>query len=367
MRPHVPMLLATLLVAHQSVAAESFDLQALITAARQEAPITIYAPSGKIVDTAAAFSQKYGVKAEGVKINGAAQLEKMTREFRAGNVRGDVVLTGDPTAALAQMMPLGMVENWTPPDLLGQIPATNRDPLVVYGDPVVWSYNSETYAKCPVDNIWALTDAKWQRKITLQDPLTKASYLDWFNQIEHYYDEQMATAYQAYYGKPFDRAQGSATEAWVKAFAKNGPLPTDSDGSASEAVGAPGQKDPFMGLISTAKYRDVAKGKLRMAICGSMQPFVGLSTPAFGLISAKTKSPNSARLLIYYLMTEEGIANQTIDGKVSGNSSIPPHAKEASGVHAVWGQVLQYQSTSAPQDFDARQRWSDIWRLNFTR
>lgn len=122
-----------------------------------------------------------------------------------------------------------------------------------------------------------------------------------------------------------------------------------------------------MGLISTAKYRDVAKGKLRMAICGSMQPFVGLSTPAFGLISAKTKSPNSARLLIYYLMTEEGIANQTIDGKVSGNSSIPPHAKEASGVHAVWGQVLQYQSTSAPQDFDARQRWSDIWRLNFTR
>ena len=155
MRPHVPVLLATLLVAHQSVAAESFDLQALITAARQEAPITIYAPSGKIVDTAAAFSQKYGVKAEGVKINGAAQLEKMTREFRAGNVRGDVVLTGDPTAALAQMMPLGMVENWTPPDLLGQIPATNRDPLVVYGDPVVWSYNNETYAKCPVDNIWA--------------------------------------------------------------------------------------------------------------------------------------------------------------------------------------------------------------------
>lgn len=128
-------------------------------------------------------------------------------------------------------------------------------------------------------------------KIT-RDPLTKASYLDWFNQIEHHYDEQMATAYQAYYGRPFDHAQGSATEAWVKAFTKNGPLPTtDSDGPASEAVGAPGQKEPFMGLISTAKYRDVAKGKLHMAICTGMQPFVGLSTPAFGLISTKTKEP----------------------------------------------------------------------------
>lgn len=55
MKHRVPMLLATLLVAHQSVAAESFELQALITAARREAAITIYAPSGKIVDTAAAF------------------------------------------------------------------------------------------------------------------------------------------------------------------------------------------------------------------------------------------------------------------------------------------------------------------------
>ncbi len=51
----VPMLLATLAASH-TVSAESFDLQALIAAARQEAPITIYAPSGKIVDTAAAFS-----------------------------------------------------------------------------------------------------------------------------------------------------------------------------------------------------------------------------------------------------------------------------------------------------------------------
>ena len=65
----VPMLLATLAASH-TVSAESFDLQALIAAARQEAPITIYAPSGKIVDTAAAFSQKYGLKAEGIKING---------------------------------------------------------------------------------------------------------------------------------------------------------------------------------------------------------------------------------------------------------------------------------------------------------
>ena len=367
MKRTIPLLLSAALASSYSQANDSVELQTLIHAAQQEGPITIYAPSGKIVDTAKAFSQKYGVKAEGLKINGAAQLEKMTREYRANNVRGDVVLTGDPAAALAQLLPLGIVENWTPTDLANQIPAANRQPLLVYGDPVVWSYNTEVYSHCPVDNIWALTDPQWQRRVTLQDPLTKASYLDWFNQLEHHYDAQLAAAYQAHYGKPFDPKQGSATEVWVKAFAKNGPLPTDSDAPASEAVGAPGQKTPFIGLISTAKYRDVASGKLKMGICNTMQPFVGLSTPAFGLIASKTKNPNTARLLLHYLMTEEGIANQTVDGKVSGNPAIAPNPKEASGVHHVANQVLQYSATEASADFDARQRWSDLWRLNFTR
>ncbi|MFC3913384.1 ABC transporter substrate-binding protein [Pseudaeromonas sharmana] len=367
MKRTIPLLLATTLASSHGLAAAAADLQTLIDAARQEPPLTIYAPSGKIVETAAAFSHKYGVKAEGLKINGAAQLEKMTREFRASNVRGDVVLTGDPAAALAQLLPLGIVENWVPTDIASQLPAANQQPLLVYGDPVVWSYNTEVYHDCPVDNIWALTEPQWQRRVTLQDPLTKASYLDWFNQLEQRYDAQMAAAYQAYYGKPFDTSQGSATEAWVKAFAKNAPLPTDSDGPASEAVGAPGQKTPFIGLISTAKYRDVAKGKLKMAICSQMQPFVGLTTPAFGLIASKTKSPNAARLLLHYLMTEEGIANQTVDGKISGNPTIAPNAQEASGVHKIADRLLSYSATEAISDFDARQRWSDLWRLNFTR
>ena len=52
-----------------------FDLNALIEAAKKEAPITVYAVTGKIVEQAEAFTKKYGVKATGKKVGAAAQVE----------------------------------------------------------------------------------------------------------------------------------------------------------------------------------------------------------------------------------------------------------------------------------------------------
>src|SRR5689334_11813811 len=41
-------------------AEEVFDLNGLIEAAKKEPPITVYAVTGEIVDTAQAFTKKYG-------------------------------------------------------------------------------------------------------------------------------------------------------------------------------------------------------------------------------------------------------------------------------------------------------------------
>ena len=42
-------------------AQDAFNLDALIDAAKKEKPMTVYAVTGKIVDTAQAFTAKYGV------------------------------------------------------------------------------------------------------------------------------------------------------------------------------------------------------------------------------------------------------------------------------------------------------------------
>lgn len=343
------------------------NLERLITAAQNEAPITVYAPSGKIVQTAENFTKKYGIQAVGTKVSSSAQVEMMIREYRANNVRGDVIITGDASATVAQLLPMGVVESWVSPTLANDIADYAKDPLVVYGDPAVWTYNTEVHSECPVNNIWALTDSQWNRKVAIPDPLNKASFLDWFNQLEMHHDKAIAEAYKEYFGKPLDISKESATVSWVKALAKNSPLPTDSDSAAGDTVGAPGQTDTFVGFMSTAKYRDVAQGKVHLGICDTMSPFVGWSTPGYGVVSTKTQSPNAAKLFLHFLMTEDGISNQTVDGKMSGNQSLPVNPNEASGVQNVYSHVLQYNATTGMDDFDNRQDWADIWRINFTR
>lgn len=346
---------------------DGFSLEKLVTAARAEAPVTVYATTGKIVGIAEKFNDVYGLSATGTKVRGPAQIELMTREYQANNITGDLAISGDASAALAQLTPMGITESWVPPTMKGVIPENAQDPVVVIGDPSVWTYNTEVHDSCPVTNIWQLTDAEWNRKVAMPDPLNKPAYIDWFNQLETHYDDLMADAYMAHYGRAFEGGELSATATWVKALAENAPLLTSSDSAAGDAVGAPGQTDPFVGIMSTAKYRDNASGAVHLGICEDLMPFAGWSYPGYGLINTKTQSPNQARLFLHFLLTEEGVASMTVDGKTSGNSQVPAHPEEASGVMMVQDQILAYNAGSGVQDFDLRQDWQDFWRLNYRR
>lgn len=347
-------------------AQDAFDLDALIAAAKTEPPITVYAVTGKIVDTAAAFTAAYGVQAEGRKVNEADQVELLIREHQAGNVQGDVSVAADVAAIAAQLLAAGIVESWVPGDLADSIDPAMRDPLVLVNDPHVWSYNTEVHAECPVKNIWELTEPQHARKVAMLDPLVKPNYADWFNQLEMHHDAAMAAAYQAHFGTAFDTSTGSATAAWVAAFAKNQPLLGDSD-TVSSAIGAPGQAEPFFGITSTAKYRANNSDGYKLGLCADMQPFGGWLYPGPGMIAAGTDSPNAARLFIHFLLTEEGIGNQTVDGKISTNAQVPVHANEASGVGAQLDKMMRFDMATAVDDFDRRQDWQDHWRLNYSR
>lgn len=347
-------------------AEDAFDLDALIEAAKKEPPITVYAVTGKIVDTAQAFTKKYGVQASGKKVNEATQVELMIRERQAGNVVGDVSVATDVAAAMGELLPEGIVTSWTPPDLEKDIPEKLRNPLVVVSDAHVWTYNTEKYAKCPVTNIWQLTEPQWKGKLAMLDLFDKPLYADWFNQIEMHHDTDMAKAYEALYGKKLDTSSESATAAWVKAFAQNGPLLSDST-TVADAAGAPGQADPFFVITSTAKYRDNEAKGLKLGLCTGVQPFSGFLYPGFGLIATQTKSPNAAKLFVRYLMTDEGIAPQAVDGKISGNSKIGLPSDEPSGVAGHINELMAFDASTAGDDLDKRESWQDFWRTNYKK
>nr|WP_246707913.1 ABC transporter substrate-binding protein [Ensifer oleiphilus] len=344
-------------------AEEAFNLDALIEAAKKEPPITVYAVTGKIVDTAKDFSEKYGVQATGKKVNEATQVELMIREHQAGNILGDVSVATDVASAIGQLLPEGIATSWTPPDLAKDIPEPLRNPLVVVSDPHVFTYNTEKYDKCPVTNIWQLTEPQWRSKLAMLDLFDKPLYADWFNQMETHRDADVARAYESLYGKKLETNGESATATWVKAFAENGPLLADST-TVANAAGAPGQAEPFFVITSTAKYRDNLTKGLKLGICAGVEPFSGFLYPGFGLIAGQSKSPNAAKLFVRYLMTEEGIVPQTEDGKISGNSTIGLPADEASGVAKYLDQLMAFDPSTAGDDLDKREAWQDLWRIN---
>lgn len=350
-----------------AAADDAFDLDALVAAAKQEKPINIYDSTGKIVEMAENFSTKYGLKATGMKVSANSQLEMIIRESQADNVQGDVVLITDAPAALAQLLPENFVENYLPGNMTSKIPAQFQNPLAISTNANVWAYNTEAYDKCPVSNIWELTEPKWKGKVAMVDPLTKGNYTDWFNQLETHSTDKVAAAYKAHFGKDLETSEKSAAAAWIKALAQNAPLATDGDDPVAEAVGVAGQKESFIGLLSSAKFRDNADKGYKLGICADLDPWVGWSYIKLGLIASKTKSPNTAKLFIHYILTEEGIAPQMKDGKLPTSTDIKMPNDEPSGLMKVSGKLLGYNSSTGLDDFDRREEWQDFWRVNYTK
>lgn len=349
------------------LAAQDFDLDALVAAARTEPPLTIYDNTSKVKEMAAAFAATYGLQAEGVKISTEQQVELVLREAAAGAIQGDVVALADVPSGMLELLPQGVMVSWLPPDLADVIPAQFQDPLVLNYDAKVFAFNTEADQACPFANIWELTEPAMKGRLALQDPLNTPGIIDFFNQLELQADAEVAAAHEAHFGKPLEAGDGSATSAWVAALAANGPLLTESDQAVSDAVGAAGQTEGLIGLVSTAKFRDNQGLGYKLGLCGSVEPVPGFAQPKLILVSPNTDSPNAARLYVHYAMTPEGLAPQTIDGKMPVNTAAELPADEPSGVGAIADDLLFFDAASTGDDFDARQDWQDLWRVSYAR
>ena len=365
-RTFTAVVIASALLSGPAAHAEAFDLQALIAAAKTEQPITVYASTGKIVQQAKAFSAQYGITATGVKADAPQIIEIMSREAQAKNIRTDVAIVEDAPAGIAQLLKKGYVQSWVPDDLQGNIAARYQQPLTVVLAPNVFAYNTEHHSTCPVTNIWQLTTPEWRGKVAMQDPTSKPAYTDWFSQLETHYDQQMRDAYQQQFGKPLQTREKSATKAFVRALAGNGVLLTHSDNDAASAIGAPDGKTDFVGLVSTAKFRDNKQG-MKLGLCQGLKPFIGWNYPSLGVVASGSHSPNSAKLFIHYLLTAEGIAPQGVDGKMSTNQTVKLPADEASGIEPYRAELMEYLTATAQDDWKSRQDWQDIWSLNYKK
>lgn len=337
-----------------------FDLDALIAAARTEPGITIYDQTTKVVDTARNFAAKYGLEATGVKVELGA-IDRVLEENRSGNVVGDVVINEDLPAYAVELLGPGILVNWVPGDMKGSIKPEDQYPLIVHYGPMGWAYNNQTYASCPVSNIWQLTDQQFAGRVAMADPLSNAKYPYWFNSMALNDDAALRSAYREHYGTELITDQPDAAHEWVRRFAQNHPVLTANDEEVSEAVGAPGRPDPSFGPVSMAKFRNNAQKGYHLSLCDGMKPWALQSFPSAIAYAAKTDSPNAAKLYIHYMLTEEGFGIQLADGKPSANSRVPA-PDDPSGVKNYLDQMAPFPSADLVSDYGSKSEWEDFWR-----
>lgn len=341
--------------------AEGFDLDALIEAAKKEGPITIYDETGKVEQITEAFTAKYGIEAEGVKIETNA-IDKVKREHDSGNIIADVLAISEPPAFYAELLRDDILTNWVPGDVYDTLPEEARYPYLTSGNWLWWMYNTESYGDtCPVSNIWELTDEEWKGRVALPDPEARAMYTNIWNQSARDHADDWAQAYEDLYGEPLETDQPTAFHEWLKRLAQNASV-FKSDEEVSEAVGAPGQKEPPLGQTAAAKLRNNDEKGYKLAPCASLQPFVAGPMPQTMAYASKSKSPNAAKLYIHFATSQEGMEFIMPDGKRSYNPEVVA-PEDAYGLDPLIENGAQPFSTEyLEDDYKNTVAWQDFWR-----
>ena len=336
------------------------SLDELIAAAQKEGEVATYWHSSRMgKKVAKAFEEKYGVKVLATKMKDSEMTERIVREVSSGNVIVDLVGYDDGPMLDTVLTPQGFVENYVPPFLINKIPQNSRNPLIYLWQPFVFGYNSETYGNnCPIKSLWQLTEKEWSGRFHMWDPRIASSMLQMFSAMEDR-SEDLIASYKKHYGKDLKLTEANAGLEFVKRLAANKPILYNEDYEIAVAVGTRGQDKAPIGIYSLGRHRENKKKNLALALC-DVDPFKGLNQPTYMQIVKGAPHPNAAKLLAYYVLTQEG-ANPWVGvvGAYSSNSSLGSSPDNPYPTAEAWdGTLLISNNTNVAK---RRQFLMDFW------
>ncbi len=198
----------------------------------------------------------------------------------------------------------------------------------------------------------------------MQDLLGKGIFIQWFTQMSEKGADKMAAAYGKLGKGELETDEKDAVHAWVKGLAKNDPVLTGEDEDVAAYVSAPNQKVSKIGLLSTAKFRDIDEMKYDMKVCDGLAPWSGFIYPKYAVIASGSKHPNAAKLFLHFALTKEGFDLEAGSGGVSGNKEVGQSPNTPPGLTNWANELYRFSPESLLTDFRARQEMQDFWRVN---
>ncbi len=320
-------------------AEEDMTLEELVKAAQDEAAaegagsFMVYAPTSRIEKALDAFKETYGIEGEYYNESGQDLYTKLTTELEAGSKdTADVVLMQDSYLFQTQLVNYDYVTNYVPPYLQEDIIEEDQSPLVCYYYNKLFIYNNTDGGE-GISNVWELTEDAAKGKTFMKD-ISKESvnknFLAMLTNEE--WSGKLAEAYKDYYGKDIELDEDceNAGYQFIKDFLANVTFGSGDGDIATELSNGLGGN---MGLFVYSKLRDdsVDQSKLSVAAYDDPQPegFSGFMYPMYLQMVTSTDRPYTAKLFIYFLMTEDGFMSafqtKAADiGTYSTNMTIAP-------------------------------------------
>ena len=172
--------------------------------------------------------------------------------------------------------------------------------------------------------------------------------------------EEMAAAYKKEFGSPVTLSSGikNAAEEWMMRFMQNNPAILKSTTKIFKGIADVKQQTPPIGLTTFSKLRSLKKGVYEAAPIYDMDPVFGVAYPTVLVIADRAPHPNSAKLLIRY-MVDKGIWPWNVLGDYAARSDI--EAKQLKKFNLPPFEKLKMWSVDPKHTFDTKYEYMEFY------
>ncbi|MGA9871246.1 MAG: ABC transporter substrate-binding protein [Rhodococcus sp. (in: high G+C Gram-positive bacteria)] len=284
----------------------SMSQDELVTMARAEGSVSVYAFTSRIASIEESFEAAYpGIDVMATDISSTELITRLASEHRAGSATADVAYVSDAPVVVTELLADGVLESYVPKRVSESLPEEFQQPLVANRlSTKVLMYNEEANPDGPpVDNLWALTDPEWSGRVMMVDPNVRGDYLDLVTEMSLRADD-MAQAYQDHFGREVELDDGveDAGLQFITDLYDNDAILVDDTDTVNSSVGARGQANPPVGFTTYSDRRDNEDEGWALQVAADVAPSPGIVFPAMLGITAEAKNPAAARLLVDYMM-----------------------------------------------------------------
>lgn len=276
--------------------------------AKEEGLVTIYSITSRIPKVATAFMEKYpGIEVQFFDIHTDELMEKVTREYNAGQRVADVIHIKDQDGSMYKEYVVPKIfYNYKPADIMSHIdPQYTETATPLYIELTQLFYNAEAYPDGPpVENIWEITLPEWKGRVMMQNPLDNLAWGSWAAGFcVGDMPDQLATAYKDLTGEELVLSDGSVNAGYefLKRLHDNEPIFTTSHDEIAQAVGTRGQSTPPIGFCASSKLRKNVDNDWCLAPI-NLVPSTGIPGINTLYVVEGSQHPNAAKLLIRFMM-----------------------------------------------------------------